>query len=118
MDSRLLGAYGEQCAARYLRDNGYKILSADYKTYVGEIDLVAQKKKTVCFVEVKTRTEGAMLPPSSAVGLKKRENIKASASIYMNLSKLKCEKRFDIIEVITDENNKMISLKHIENAFS
>ncbi len=118
MDSRLLGAYGEQCAARYLRNNGYKILSANFRTNSGEIDIIAEKKNTVCFVEVKTRTQGCMLPPSSAVGVHKEANIRSSAAVYMNINKSDKSKRFDIIEVITDEKNKMISLNHIKDAFT
>ena len=65
-DKRLLGAFGEQRAALFLRENGYRILSANFRCEGGEIDVIAEKDGIICFVEVKTRTEGAMLPPSSA----------------------------------------------------
>jgi Holliday junction resolvase-like predicted endonuclease len=42
MDSRLLGAFGEREAARLLRKKGYKIVSANFRTYVGEIDIIAE----------------------------------------------------------------------------
>lgn len=116
MNSRLLGAFGEQEAAKYLRKKGYTIKSANFSTFVGEIDIIAENSKNICFVEVKTRTEGAMLPPSSAVGIHKEKNIEGSAAIYMKRYDVKKIPRYDIIEVIV-RDNKVISLNHIENAF-
>ena len=52
MNSSLLGAFGEQYAARFLREEGYEIWSANYKTDSGEIDIIALKDNIVCFVEV------------------------------------------------------------------
>lgn len=116
MDSRLLGAFGEREAARLLRKKGYKIVSANFRTYVGEIDIIAENDEYICFVEVKTRTKGAMLPPASAVGVHKEKNIEDSAAIYLNRYKTKKQPRFDIVEVIVDER-EVISINHIEKAF-
>lgn len=116
MNSRLLGAFGEQEAAKYLRKKGYIIKSANFRTFVGEIDIIAENSKNICFVEVKTRTEGAMLPPSSAVGIHKEKNIEGSAAIYMKRYNVKKIPRYDIIEIIVCDN-EVISLNHIENAF-
>ena len=74
MNSSLLGAFGEQYAARFLREEGYEIWSANYKTDSGEIDIIALKDNIVCFVEVKTRQVGGMLSPATAVDIKKQEN--------------------------------------------
>ena len=84
MDSILLGALGEHYAAVYLRHNNYKIKSANFETYVGEIDLIALKDGVLRFIEVKTRQIGGMTDPADAVNIHKQENIKSSASIYMN----------------------------------
>ncbi len=43
MNTILMGAFGEQTAAKYLRENGYRILSANYRTGAGELDIVAEK---------------------------------------------------------------------------
>ena len=58
MDNQLLGIHGEIIASRYLREHGYYILNANYSCRLGEIDLIAADKKHICFVEVKTRTDG------------------------------------------------------------
>lgn len=116
MNSNLLGAIGEQSAARFLRKEGYEILSANYKTLIGEIDIVAQKNNVVCFVEVKTRQEGGMLPPSAAVDVKKQENIKSSAANYINKYNVKSQIRYDIIEIFVN-GSSVTDINHIKNAF-
>jgi putative endonuclease len=116
MNNNLLGAFGEQEAARYLRREGYMILAANYETYVGELDIVAQKGKCLCFVEVKTRTEGGINSPADAVDGRKRDNIRGSASAYMNACSLNMKYRFDIIEVFV-RDEKVVKINHIKNAF-
>ncbi len=116
MNNNLLGALGEQEAARYLRHEGYVILAANYETYVGELDIVAQKGKKLCFVEIKTRTEGGMTNPADAVDGRKRENIRGSAAAFMNANSLDMKYRFDIIEVFV-RDEKVVKINHIKNAF-
>ena len=119
MNTKLIGAYGEQLAARYLRAQRYKILAANYRAGTGEIDIIAEKRKVICFIEVKTRKEGGMFAPADAVDFHKQNNIKSAASAYMNRFKLKNEVRFDIIEVFLSEENpyNVIKINHIPNAF-
>lgn len=115
-DEKLKGFYGEQLAARHLRDNGYEILCANYTTQSGEIDIIAENESHVCFVEVKTRKPDTMLPPSSAVDYKKQRRLRNTAAAFIATAKIKKQVRFDIIEIIlTDYNNYKI--EHIEDAF-
>ena len=116
MDSRLLGAFGEQTAARYLRKKGYNIISANFKSKSGEIDLVASKGEYIAFVEVKTRQVGGMLPPSAAVDEHKKRNIKDTAAYYLSRYHYDLTVRYDVVEVLVDEN-RLVSVNHIENAF-
>ncbi len=117
MNSSLIGAYGEHLAAKYLRDENYDIKAANFKTYNGEIDLIAEKKGVLCFIEVKTRQVGGMLPPSAAVDVHKQENIKSCASVYLNKwAKNVKETRYDIIEVLVDDK-ELININHMRNAF-
>ena len=117
MDSRLLGAFGEQNAARYLRQQGYEIFSGNFTSSIGEIDIIAFKDNIISFVEVKTRTEGAMYDPADAVDFKKQENIRSTASSYINKYNIEYSYRYDIVEVIVDKNSKIKSINHIKNAF-
>lgn len=116
MNSILLGAFGEQYAARFLREEGYEIWSANYKTKVGEIDIIAKKDDVVCFVEVKTRQAGGMFSPAEAVDFKKQENVKSSAANFINRYKVKNKIRYDIIEVLVNEKS-LLKINHIKNAF-
>ena len=117
MNNILLGALGEQLAAKYLRCNKYEIKAANFEAYNGEIDIIALKNGILCFVEVKTRQVGGIASPADAVNVHKQENIKSAASVYMNrwAPKFK-EYRFDIIEVFVD-GKELQSINHIENAF-
>ena len=117
MNTRLFGAMGEQMAARYLRLNKYEICTANFTSSSGEIDIVAKKDKTICFVEVKTRKQGGLTSPADAVDFRKQENIRDTAADYMRRFEKKFDTRFDIIEVIVDDNNSLVSINHIKNAF-
>ena len=110
------GVWGELYAARYLRDNGYRIITANYRRRMGEIDLIAQKDNVVCFVEVKTRGINPMFAPIEAVDEAKQSKIRATAALFMKTIG-DDEMRFDVIEVILDENYNKLQLKHTENAF-
>ncbi len=116
MNARLLGAKGEQIAARYLRENGYDIIAANYRTAIGEIDIIALKAQYICFVEVKTRNRGGYLQPRDAVGEQKQKRITDSADIYMAYKKPKKEPRFDIIEVLMEDGGAY-GINHIKGAF-
>ena len=55
MDKAKTGSRGEVEASRYLREKGYRILAANYRCRLGEIDIIAENEKYICFTEVKTR---------------------------------------------------------------
>lgn len=112
------GLRGEQLAARYLIKKRYKIIASNYLTRAGETDIIAlSRDKTVCFVEVKTRSPGQMLPPGEAVDRRKEENLKSNAAAFMRANKLTDMKyRFDIIEVILHDLYTA-DFNHIKNAF-
>ncbi len=113
------GLFGEIYASRYLRDNGYDILAANYRTHAGEIDIIAEKDNIICFVEVKTRREGGLFPPAAAVGKEKQSHIEASAKAYLKAAHYNNTPdqkiRFDIIEVIVKHN--CYNCNHIINAY-
>ncbi len=116
MDTGLLGRYGEILASRYLRKHGYLILSAHFNCRMGEIDLVAEDKKNICFVEVKTRSENMRYAPADAVDIAKRQKIIAASQIYLKGYEMNRQPRYDIIEVYF-ENDEPVRINHIENAF-
>ncbi len=114
-EAKKTGLWGEIYAARYLRNKGYTIKDANYRLSGGEIDIIAEKDDTICFVEVKTRSVGAYFSPGEAVDYNKENNIKNAAAAYTARYKIDKDIRFDIIEIILDKEN--YKLKHTENAF-
>ena len=114
-EPRKTGLIGEMRAAQYLRRKGYRILSANFRTKTGEIDIVAENDDFLCIIEVKTRRGEGMFLPSDAVDYKKEENVKSAAAAYISMTKNTKTVRYDIIEIIlTDEK---YAVRHIENAF-
>ncbi|MBO6758024.1 MAG: YraN family protein [Roseibium sp.] len=76
-----LGLSAEARAAWALRLTGWQILKQRYKTKAGEIDLIAKKRKTVAFIEVKARrTRDAAL---DAVTPASRRRIVKAAKIFV-----------------------------------
>jgi putative endonuclease len=112
---KLLGRKGEDRAARFLIDQGYKILERNYRTRSGEIDLIALHNGEVVFVEVKTRTSDAFGAPELAVTpQKQRKMIKAALGYitYKKLHQVPC--RFDVV-AISPATERGVEL--IQNAF-
>jgi putative endonuclease len=101
MNKRSFGSLGEQLAAEYLSNNGFSILDRNYRSgRYGEIDIIAEEKEYICFIEVKTRTGNLFGSPIEAVGYDKREKIKALAWSYLKYRNLgERNMRFDIVEV-------------------
>ena len=95
----LRGRSAESLAALWLRLKGYRILARNFRTPVGEIDIVARRRAVLCLVEVKARgeVEGAL----QAISPRQRERIARAASAYLqqNPSYFGLDLRFDAVLV-------------------
>ena len=113
------GAWGEDCAAAYLRRHGYRILARNYSCRFGEIDLIAEKDGVLLFVEVKLRTNLQYGAPREYVTVKKQEKLRAAALLYLSERELDVPARFDVAEVYTDVRHSAgnTRIAYIENAF-
>lgn len=107
------GKEGEAMAAKYLIRKGYQILATNYRYLKSEIDLIAQRDKTITFVEVKTRTNAFFQEPELSVTRSKQRQITKGANQYIQEHELDLDIRFDII-AITLFGSK---INHIEDAF-
>ena len=118
MDKKQLGIYGELIAARYLRRHGYTILEPNFHSMFGEIDLIAQYKDVVVFVEVKTRDADYYVRPAYAVTQIKQERIRKTALYYLAGLDHEVDVRFDVIEILAvTKGVKKIKINHIKSAF-
>lgn len=114
-NNRTKGVIGEEIAVKHLKLKGYEILDRNYRTNIGEIDIVAIKHDLLIFVEVKARTNINYGYPYEAVNWKKQEKIIKTSYIYIKHKQLdKYQIRYDIIEVFLQKKPK---INHIENAF-
>ena len=102
---------GEKLAGEYLKKTGYKIICRNYKTKMGEIDIIAMDKNVLVFVEVKQRKSAHFGAPREFVGYEKQRKIKNTAKLYILKNKYTGDLRFDVVEVLNGEIN------HIKNAF-
>ncbi len=114
MNNVIKGKTGEDLAANYLKKLGYEIIFRNFKTEVGEIDIIASGEGYLIFVEVKSRKNTDLGYPSEAVGVFKVKKISQVASQYINKYNLfDIDVRFDVIEVFFDDKE----INHIKNAF-
>ena len=118
--SNILGAWGESCAAAYLRKKRYKLLSVGFRSRFGEIDLIACNKKYLVFVEVKLRKSSKFANASEFVDIYKQERLRKTAEIYLRDNPTSLQPRFDVIEIYAPEGTDTISpeIVHMEDAFS
>ena len=106
-----LGKLGEQYAAAYLEQLGYRLVAANFTLPVGrnlrgavvnaEIDIIAYDRNTLCFIEVKTRASDWFAPPQANIDLRKRRQLARAARAYRELFALDDHPyRFDVVTVV------------------
>lgn len=114
---QIFGNIGESYAVNFLKKRKYKILATNYKTFFGELDIVAKHKNTYVFVEVKTRASKDFGDPSDAVDKRKQRHIIDSAERFLDDHRLfDVDYRFDIIEVLGEKSD--FDINHIMDAFA
>ncbi len=112
VDNRRKGFAGEEKAADYLRDLGYKILEQNWCSTMGEVDIIALDREALVFVEVKSRRDiGYGLPQQAVNGFKQRQIIKAALGYIKSRGIVDKDVRFDVVSISGED------IELIENAF-
>jgi len=114
-ESHDLGQKGEDLAAEYLTKAGYKILFRNWKWGKYEIDIIAENKDFIIYIEVKTRTDDYQMHPVTAITKEKQKSIIWAAEGYIRRYKIDKESRFDVVTII--RRNEDFVIEHIEDAF-
>ena len=116
----LLGRYGEALAAEYLRKKGCRILAMNYRTRLGELDVIAADRRYVIFAEVKLRKNAAFAEAREFVTFAKRQKLAAAAEEWLQKNPQKLQPRFDVIEIYAPDGVDTIKpdIRHWENAFT
>ncbi|MGD9116200.1 MAG: YraN family protein [Dehalococcoidia bacterium] len=117
MKRRDTGILGEKLAKDYLKRRGYRIRQTNYRCPEGEIDIVAERKDCLVFVEVKTRRSLEFGSPEESVTAGKREKLRAAAARYLQA----CDGlprlwRIDVVAIELGPDNKPSRIELIENA--
>ena len=108
------GGAAEEAAVLFLEGKGIRILERNFRSYHGEIDIIALEKETILIVEVKMRRNKECGTPAEAVNLRKQKRICYTFNYYRMQRRLaeNTAVRFDVIEV-----DKDFRCHWIQNAF-
>ena len=117
--NNLVGAWGEQIAAEYLRKKHYRIIAAGYRSRFGEIDLIVADRKYLVFVEVKLRKSASYAMAREYVNAAKQRRIRTTAEIYLSENPTLLQPRFDVIEIYAEQGIETPRpiINHLEDAF-
>ena len=121
---RKLGALGERLAREHLEARGFEIIDANFRTRLGELDVVARDERFLVFCEVKTRIrrgDPAALGPFAAIGYRKRRRLRMMAREWLSARAVNGRRppeiRFDAIGVEVAPSGRLVGLEHLEDAF-
>ncbi len=112
-----VGGAGERAAARYLSQQGYRVLAHDVRAGRGQIDLVAREGSVLCFVEVKTRRRGERGAAVEAVTPAKQARMVRAAMRFLLEHRMRdVMVRFDVVAVTVSPEGRS-SFELVRNAF-
>ena len=123
------GKLGEKIAENYLEAKGYQILEKNYflkaegSPFLGEIDIIAKKEETICFVEVKTLVGSLStgfvedFSPEQRVNFEKRKKIARVAEMWLAKNKIPLDSNWqiDLLSIVLDPQGKKAKIKHFQN---
>ncbi len=117
MDRHQVGKLGEKAAQKFLQKRGYRVRETGFRCRHGEIDIIAQRKDCLVFVEVRTKSNLDFGTPEESITQAKKEKLVASALCYstshQNLPTLW---RIDVVAIELDDKGKAKRIELIENA--
>lgn len=120
-----IGEWGEEQAALFLSRQGYEIIKRNYilpdPRRKAEVDIIAWHEKnfygrTLCFIEVKTRSYG-LGSAERATGKKKKKNIKKAALQYCLENKIDIDRQpiqFEQVSVYVNKKRGTVNLRKYE----
>lgn len=122
---RTHGELGERIAEEHLANRGFTIVSRNFRTRYGELDLIAADDDALVFCEVKTRVAGSRGGPAGpldAIAPRKRERLRRMAAQWLAHTPSserphRKQLRFDAIGVVLTPSGRLMSLEHLEDAF-
>lgn len=112
-----LGQWGEEKAAQFMVEQGYKLMGKNIRTPYGEIDLIVRMEDVTVFVEVKTRSTQEFGFPEEAITPKKRLHLlEASQAFLQEHPEFDGDWRIDVIAIQSLSSETEPQIEHFENA--
>lgn len=117
--SKQKGEWGETLAARFLEKKGYRLLTRNYRSRYGEIDLILEDREFLVFAEVKLRKSDRFAEAAEFVDHKKQERIRITAEFWLQEHETDLQPRFDVIEIYAPfgMETEHPKIRHLEEAF-
>ena len=106
---RWLGASGESRAAAFLKKRGYRIVERNWRSTLGEIDLIAADRDTLVFVEVRTRAGAGQATPEDSVTDTKQHRLARLAEAYVAQTHFRGDWRIDVVAIDSNGIRHLIS---------
>ena len=115
----LSGPWGEALAAEYLRKKGWRIEAMNYRTRLGEIDIIASNRQYLVFCEVKLRKSANFAAAREFVDARKQQRLRTTAQLYLQQNPTQLQPRFDVIEVLAPQgmDTRAPKIRHLADAF-
>ena len=119
MSTKQDGDWGEALVEKYLSERGCRIVEREWRCRFGEIDLIAESRDYIVFVEVKLRRDDSFAAAREFVTAAKQNRIRKTALLWLSQNPTEKQPRFDVIEIYAPEGekSKQLRINHIENAF-
>ena len=117
MQAKSIGTKGEDLGAHYLLAKGYRILENNFRCRAGEIDLIAEQKGKLIFVEVKTRSSSVFGFGEESIDARKQRRLKSVMREYLAHSPRFEEIQCDALSIFLDADGMVAFIKHFENIF-
>ena len=113
------GKLGEDLARQYLIKKGYEILTSNFRSRFGEIDIIASKSNTLVFVEVKLKVGEEAGEPEEMINSKKISQIQKMAEFFLQNNSSLAQKfplwRIDAICIVLNPDGSSKRITHWKN---
>ena len=111
------GREGESAALTFLKKKGYRILEKNFRSKVGEIDIIAEQGGVIVFIEVKARAGHEFGHPFMAITPAKQRKIIQTAKSFLARKRISDRPmRFDVVALTSDTPGSW-KIELLENAF-
>lgn len=118
LDKLIIGRIGEEKACEYLAEQSFRIVERNYRSRLGEVDIIAWDRDELVFIEVRARSSGSFASPEETVGTRKQQKLRRLANQYLSWRvgrEVNC--RFDVVTLLFDSEGHVLRINHYRGAF-